>query len=300
MIQRIGYACINLHLKPRGFKTCRLNSVYKYGINYLRDKIMNNLLLTKDILKWNIKNEIFMYRVTSGLLPLVTHPDILKDFKWRWYEDEEMHVHMQDIQEIVKKNNIRLSMHPDQFTVLNSLNESVVKSSVAYLQYHYKILKKLGGSDIIIHTGGVYQDKKESIKRFIQNFYGLDQNIQNMLRLENDHASYNVDEVLYISSQTGLPMILDIHHHTCNHERNLNEEDMIKINDTWKNTGFIPKMHISSGKMSINDKRHHDHIRREDLKKLVTLIGKLDIDLMVEAKKKDRAVLKIKREMDDL
>lgn len=172
MIKRIGYACINLHLKPRGFKECRLNSVYKYGIEYLRDKIINNIVLTKDILKWNIENEIFMYRVTSTLFPLVNHPD--------------------------------------QFTVLNSLNEKVVKNSIVYLQYHYEVLKNLGGSDIIIHTG------------------------------------------------------------------------------------VIPKMHISSGKMGINDRRHSDYIKFEDFQNLTRIIEKIDVDLMVEAKKKDEAILRIK------
>lgn len=294
MIKKIGYACINLHLKPRGFKDCRLNSVYKYGMNYLRDKIINNLVLTKDILEWNIENKIFMYRVTSTLFPLVNHPDIIKDFKWRWQEDEEIQMYMKEIRRIVEKNHIRLSMHPDQFTVLNSLNEKVVKNSMDYLQHHYEVLKNLGGTDIIIHTGGVYGDKQASMERFIRCFYQLDESIQKMLRLENDDVSYNVGDVLCINNKTRIPIVLDFHHYRCNHETELNKDHIIKINDTWEKTGLIPKMHISSGKTSPDDKKHSDYIKYEDLEALIRMIGNIDVDLMIEAKKKDKAVLRIK------
>lgn len=293
MIKKIGYACINLNLKPRGFNDCRLNSVYKYGLNYLRDKIINNLILTKDILDWNIENGIFMYRITSKLLPLASHPDIIKDFEWHWHDDKEIHMYMKEIKDTVEKNHIRLSIHPDQFTVLNSLNEKVVKNSMDYLKYQYEVLKNLGGLDMIIHTGGVYGDKNASINRFIKNFYKLDETIQNMIRLENDDVSYNIDDVLYISSKTLIPIVLDIHHDRCNHEKDLNEDDIIKVNATWEKTGLIPKMHISSGKTHITDKRHSDYVRFEDFENIIKIIGTIDADLMVEAKKKDEAALKL-------
>ncbi|MCT4595125.1 MAG: UV DNA damage repair endonuclease UvsE [Anaeromicrobium sp.] len=293
MIKRIGYACINTNLKPRTFKDCRLNSVYKYGIEYLRDKIIDNLILIKDILRWNMGNNIFMYRVTSRLLPLVTHPDMLRDFNWRWQKDEEILRHMEEIKIIVGKYNIRLSMHPDQFTVINSLNENVVRNSVINLQYHYEILEKLGGNDMIIHTGGVYGNKEWAIKRFIENYNKLSEKIKGPIRLENDDKSYNIDDVIYISSKTSIPIVLDIHHHNCNNTRELTKEDIIRIKHTWKNTGLNPKIHISSGKNGIKDRKHDDYIKKEDLLNLLELIGEVNIDLMVEAKKKDEAALKV-------
>lgn len=293
MIKKIGYACINLHLKPRTFNDCRLNSVYKYGLNYLRDKIINNLVLTKDILDWNIENGIFMYRITSKLLPLVNHPDIINDFKYHWQDDEEIFMYMKKIKDTVKNNDIRLSIHPDQFTVLNSLNEKVVKNSIDYLQCQYEMLKNLSGSDIIIHTGGVYGNKNSSIDRFIKNFSKLDEHVQKMIRLENDDVSYNIDDVLFISSKTSIPVVLDIHHDRCNHEKDLTKDDIIKINDTWKKTKLIPKMHISSGKTDFTDKKHSDYIRIEDFENLIKILENIDTDLMVEAKKKDEAVLKL-------
>ncbi|MEG0371906.1 MAG: UV DNA damage repair endonuclease UvsE, partial [Clostridium sp.] len=219
MIKRIGYACINNNLRPKHFQECRLNSVYKYGIDYLRNKIVSNLKLIKDIIEWNVSNGIYMYRVTSTLLPLVEHPDILRDFKWRWEEDQEILSIMDSIKYIVKQNSIRLSMHPDQFTVLNSIKESVVENSINYVNHHYKILTLLGGNDIIIHTGGVYGDKPSAINRFIEVYRNLEKETREMLRLENDDVSFNIDDVLYISEKTSIPIVLDIHHHQCNKER---------------------------------------------------------------------------------
>lgn len=293
MIKNIGYACINNNLKPRTFQQCRINSIYKYGIEYLKNKVINNLDLTRDIIKWNIDNNIFMYRVTSTLLPLVEHPDILRDFSWNWKEDETIIKLMDEIKEIVEKNNIRLSMHPDQFTVLNSINNNVVENSIKYLNFHYEILRRLGGKDIIIHTGGVYGDKNAAIERFIHVYNNLNLNVKKMVRLENDDVSFNIDDVMYISEKTSVPVVLDIHHHKCNQKRNIAYEDIIKINNKWKNINMIPKMHISSGKTGVYDRSHSDYIKHDDIETLMNLINDIDIDLMIEAKEKDNSALEV-------
>jgi len=293
MINRVGYACINNSLKPRGFQECRLSSIYKQGIDYLRSKIINNLQLTKEILEWNVENEIFMYRATSNLLPLVGHPEILRDFHWRWEEDQEIRERFDEIKNIVQKNRIRLSLHADQFMVLNSLNEKVVDNSIKYLIAQYQQLILLGGVDIIIHTGGVYGDKNKSLERFINVFRELPEGIQRTLRLENDDISFNLDDVLYVNEKTGIPIVLDVHHHRCNMESEINHQDIIKINEGWKDTGLIPKMHISSGKSDDYDKRHSDYIAEDDITAFIDLIGDIDVDLMVEAKEKEQAALNL-------
>lgn len=294
MINRIGYACINTSLE-NNFRDCRLNSIYTQGISYLKDIIIHNLNLTKEILLWNVENNIFMYRATSKMIPFATHKDILKDFSFRWYEDEDILNSLNDIKNIVLENNIRLSMHPDHFTVLNSPKDQIISNSLENLTYHKDLLEMMSGSDLIIHTGGVYSDKSLSIKRFIDTFNSLPIGISKYLRLENDDISYSLKDVIKISKICGIPIVLDIHHHNCKNDDNLDIKDLIPdIANSWYSTNLFPKCHISTGIDSYKDRRHADYISPGDFFAFCDITSNITVDLMVEAKMKELAVLNLK------
>ncbi len=294
MINRIGYACINTSIE-KNFKDCRLASIYKNDISFLKEIILHNLNLTKETLLWNIDKNIFMYRASSKLIPFSTHSDILRDYEFRWYVDDDILKVLADIKKIVLENNIRLSMHPDQFTVLNSLKEDVVKKSIINLEFHQKLLEHMGGTDLIIHTGGVYGNKTEAMKRFVNTYNNLDININKYLRLENDDVSYTLSDVISISKTCGIPILLDIHHHNCNNGGIYNIKPLINyIKDSWNSTGTIPKCHISSGLSNYKDKRHADYISPADFFSFCELTEDIKVDLMVEAKFKELAVLELK------
>lgn len=294
MINRIGYACINTSLE-NNFKDCRLNSIYTNGIPYLKDIILHNLNLTKETLLWNVENNILMYRATSKMIPFATHKDILKDFSFRWYADKNIVNTLNEIKDIVIKNNIRLSMHSDQFTVLNSPKKQVVSNSIQNLIYHKELLDMMAGSDLIIHTGGVYGDKSLAIERFIDTFNSLPIDISKYLRLENDDVSYSLKDVLKISNLCGIPIVLDIHHHNCKNDGHLDIKDLIPdIANSWYNTNLFPKCHISTGIDSYKDKRHADYISPGDFFSFCDITSSITIDLMVEAKMKELAVLNLK------
>lgn len=298
MINKVGYACINEHFKPETFKSCRLKTIKEKGIKHLRTIILHNLNLTYKILNWNIENNIFMYRATSDLMPLVTHKEILELHDWRWFYDDEILERLTSINEFVMKNQIRLSMHPDQFTVLNSPREKVVKASIDYLEYHEKLLSFMGGSDVIIHVGGVYGEKAESIKRFVKQYHILSEEIKHLLRIENDDKSYTIFDVLEISELTGIKVVFDYHHHRCLNGVKVTNELIQHIENTW--LGQIPKMHISSGKTALNDRRHHDYISVEDSRILSDIYSFHSVDVMVEAKKKELAALKLMSDLNHI
>lgn len=294
MINRIGYACINTSI-DNNFKDCRLASIYKQGIPFLKDIILHNLTLTKETLLWNIDKNILMYRASSKLIPFSTHSDILRDYEFRWFEDSDILKLLGEIKKIVLENDIRLSMHPDQFTVLNSFKEDVVDKSILNLEYHEKLLTSMGGTDLIIHTGGVYGDKSEAIKRFITTYNSLDKNIRKHLRLENDDVSYTLSDVIAISKTCGIPVLLDIHHHNCNNGGVYNIKSLMNyIKDSWDSTGLLPKCHISTGITDYKDKRHADYISPADFFSFCELTEDIKVDLMVEAKLKEMAVLELK------
>lgn len=76
---RLGYACISNTLNITSSSTLTYKNYLKLNkkANTKLDKIIkSNFKNLKEILKYNIKNEIYFYRMTSKLIPLGTHPDV--------------------------------------------------------------------------------------------------------------------------------------------------------------------------------------------------------------------------------
>lgn len=287
---KLGYACINESLKNK-FRTCRLKTFRENGQEIIKELTLYNLSITLDNIKWNIENEIMMYRLTSELVPFATLPEM----NWKWWEDKDVLQITNEIGKLQEKYDLRLTMHPGQYSVINSPKKDVVERAILDLKYHQKLLSLINGTDMIIHTGGEYGNKEESKKRFIQVYKTLDHEIKKMLRLENDDKIFTVEDVLEISKNCGIPICFDIHHHNCNPAKNDIKELIGEVIKTWESTDLIPKMHISSGKTGKKDRSHHDYISLEDFQSLMDLIKKYETDVMFESKKKDLSVLKIKQ-----
>ncbi|MEN3014641.1 MAG: hypothetical protein ABDH21_01075 [bacterium] len=124
----------------------------------------------------------------------------------------------------------------------NSPNQKVVEQSIRELEYHTFILDTLEtdlNSIIIIHVGGVYENKQKAIERFISTIEKYP-GIKKRLTIENDDKLYSVRDVLEISKQIKIPVVFDYYHHLLN----FSEFDLYELINTWK--GRIPKFHISS------------------------------------------------------
>jgi len=295
---RLGYACINESLKGK-FRTCRIQTFRTEGEEKIKELTLHNFQLTLDIVKWNIEHDIFFYRLSSDLVPFGSHDEM----KWEWWEDSDVRMITDEIKGLQEKYNLRLSMHPGQYSVLNSPKEQVVSNCIKDLEYHVKILKLIGGSDMILHTGGEYGNKEEAKKRFIENYNLLSDDIRYYLRLENDDKIYTVRDVFDIHEKCGIPVCFDIHHHMCNSFEGDLKQELTNVWKTWEGIEWIPKVHISTGKTSKTDRSHHDYISEEDFDALIKLIDKQDVDIMFESKKKDLSVLpfiKKRRERVDL
>lgn len=286
---RLGYACINTELKSI-FRTCRVATVEAQGTGVIKDLTMQNLQLTLDILRWNLSNDIFFYRASSSIVPLSTHP--VND--WIWWEDQDVLFLASQIHELVTTHQVRVSMHPGQYTVLNSPKEDVVRRSVEDLEYHDRLLTLLGGNDIILHVGGAYGDKEQAKIRFAENYAKLSDSIKAKLRLENDDKTFTLRDALDVSKMCGIPICFDIHHHNCNNDGE--PVDFAEVLKTWEGFG-VPKIHISTGKEGFTDLRHHDFVSEEDFHQLLTLLNGTDADIMFEAKLKEQSVLPFVREL---
>lgn len=295
---RLGYVAIALTLELTASKTINYTNYQKLNENdrilKLDSIIKENFNNLKQILKYNIKNNIHFYRLSHNIIPLATHDSVNFDYINPYKKEFET------IGTIIKLYNIRTDTHPDQFCVLNSLNQKVLNNSIKILNFHYNIFKamKINGKTIL-HVGGAYNNKEKAIKRFITNFKKLDKHIQNMIILENDDKVFNIKDTLYICETLNIPMILDYHHYKCNNEGENIKDYLDRILKTWNNQKLNPKMHFSSPKNKREFRSHSYYIDAKDFIDFLEMIKEYnkDIDIMLECKGKDMALFKLVREL---
>lgn len=290
---RFGYACICESLEG-----VTSSSSYTYT-SFLKERdfskldqtIRSNLDDLEKIIDYNIKNNIHFYRLSSKIIPLATKEDVSFDYisKYQDYYDR--------IGKKIKNSKMRVDFHPDQFCVLNSVKEEVVLNSIEILKYHYRVLEALHIENkvIVLHVGSNTFGKKNSLTRFIKQFLLLPDYLKEAIVIENDDKVFNIEDCLYLNRQIGVPVVLDFHHHLCNH--NTLEIDYFSIFSTWKNIN--PKIHFSSPKNKTKKefRYHHEYI---DLKMFLEFLTQIkgfsyDIDIMIEAKKKDEALFRLVR-----
>lgn len=267
------------------------------GLSKIDSIIQNNLDSLYEILKYNKSNDIHFYRITSNLIPLAT----LKEVKFDY-----INPYLDKYKKIGKYANmfsIRIDAHPDQFCVLNSISPSVVNSSIDILKYQRKLFMAFGliNPKLILHIGSSTGGKSSGITRFINNFRTLDSDIQKMIILENDDKVFNISDVLNVSKELNIPMVLDYHHYVCNNNNESLEECLPKIFSTWDNEYFPPKVHFSSPKFKSkkNNRAHSDFIDCKEFIKFLEIAKKYttNLDIMIEAKGKDFALFKLVREL---
>ena len=282
---KIGYPCINRTLACRGNKTFRLAS---YSKDRFIETVSNNLDCLQQILSFNLDHNILFFRISSDIIPFASHPVLTVDWKLLFNDK------LQEIGQFIKENNLRISMHPDQFIVLNSKRNEVVQRSIQELEYHASFLDSLGldtSSKIQLHVGGVYGEKEKSMNRFVTHFDLLPTSVRKRLVIENDERSYTAHDCLQLSKQLHIPVLFDILHHQIN---NLNEplQNIFRlITDTWKKRDGIPMVDYSSQELNEKIGKHATHINPNDFINFLRSLNSIDIDIMLEIKDKEKSAL---------
>jgi len=289
----LGYACINMSL---GKNVTTNRSMVKRtfnekGLDYVSELALAN---SKDVIKilvWNKNNNIKFFRLSSALVPWGDGLDLttLKDY-------DEISIALRRAGDYAKANGIRITSHPGPFVVLTSPKENVVEAAIKDLELHGKIFDLLGLSQtpynkINIHCNGVYGDKLSAMDRFCENYLRLSDSVKKRLTVENDDKAtmYNVKDLMYIHNKINIPIVFDYHHHTFN-TGDLTEEEALKLAiTTWGD--ITPVVHYSESKAlheennKLKPQAHSDYI-----KSLPNTYG-LNVDIMVEAKAKELAIL---------
>ncbi len=283
---KIGYPCINRSIGCTANSTFRLAS---YSEEKIREKIQNNLECLSRILEFNADRGLLFFRISSDLIPFASHP--VCQFEWRAVFSREL----ESIGRYIKKNRMRISMHPDQFVVLNSKREDVVANSVLELEYHRGLLDAMGldgDAKIQIHVGGVYGDRDGSINRFISSCNSLGEGIKRRLVIENDDRNYGVKNCLRISGETGVPVLLDVFHHEC---LNSGEplKDVLRLTAaTWGGRDGSLMVDYSLQARGKRKGTHAESMAGSKFKSFLRETEGFDFDLMLEIKDKEKSALK--------
>ena len=300
---RLGYVAIAKRLgkKVTSSSTVTYKNFSKIiGENNRKEKLkavtLSNLNDLERIIKYNIENNIHFYRITSALIPLVTHPEV-----GYWGHREIFKKEFQHIGKLIRESKMRVDTHPDEFNVLNSIKPNVVENTKINLLNQVQWFEDLSYPEgkMVIHVGGATGGKEKGLERFAENFKTFPDNIKSRLIIENDDKTYTAKEVLYLCNILNIPMVLDIHHHNCNN----NGEDITNflsdVFDTWNNEILPPKLHFSTPREFENDRRHADYI---DAISFIEFLEKAkeynrDIDIMLECKEKDEALHKLREDI---
>ena len=291
---KIGYACINMTMgKHVTTNRAMIKKTFNAkGLDYVSELALKNSADIIKILEWNRLNGIYFFRLSSAIIPWGDHIDLtqLKDYK-------EIKAELKKAGDYAKFWNMRINSHPGPFCVLTSPNETVVSNTIADLELHGKIFDMMGLSktpynNINIHCNGVYGDKHSAMDRFIANFKRCSNSVKKRLTIENDDkgSMYSVKDLMYIHKKTGIPIVFDYHHHQfCTGD--LSEEQALKLAATTWPIGITQEVHYSESK------RLHENNPKEKPQAHSLYINslpntyELDVDIMVEAKAKELAIL---------
>ena len=233
------------------------------------------------------------FRINSQILPCKTHPEV--GYRIQELPDADKIVGLfQECGEYARTHQLRASFHPDQFVVLSSPREDVVDKSLEELEYQAEVAEWVGADVVNIHGGGGYGDKPAALDRFARSLDRVSSRVRERLTVENDDRTYSPEELLPLCQKEGIPLVYDVHHHRCLPDSldiaTATQEAMA----TWNRE---PMFHISSPKEGWDGKqpqKHHDYI---DFLDFPHEWLDQEITIEVEARAKERAVLKLQAEL---
>lgn len=258
--------------------------------------IASNLAALDAALAYNARNGIRLFRISSDVIPFGSSP--VNQLDWT----ADFAPQLAALGAKAHRSGMRLSMHPGQYTVLNSPDAGVVERAVADLVYHAAFLDALGldaSAKIVLHVGGVYGDKPAALDRFARAYEKLPPYVRRRLVIENDDRLFTAHDVLELSRRTGAPVVFDTLHHELNHKAG--GPSWIDLLDaaqaTWKREDGPQKIHYAQQAPGRRPGSHSDTIAIDAFlafhRELAAHRGPHDMpDIMLEVKDKNISTLK--------
>ena len=299
-MSQLGYACINMHLSdlPKSQRVTTNRSMIKRtfqerGLPYASELALANCRDLLTILKWNDKHDIRFFRISSDIFPWASEYKLsdLPDF-------DAICDALQDAGDYIEDQGHRITSHPGPFNKLTSPNEQVIQNTIRDLEIHGELFDMLGLSrtpynKLNIHVGAHYNDKSMALANFNRNFHRLSDAVKSRLTVENDDkASLYSTKELYdnVYQEIGIPIVHDIHHHKFCTGGLEDEEAMLYAAMTWGDV--TPVVHYSESRsIEHNDPKIKPQAHSDYVYDYIDTHG-LDVDVMIEAKAKELALLR--------
>lgn len=287
---RYGYACINSTLRDEDVRTNKDMKKATFegddDLEYTAELCIRNLKGLLEVLEWNIQHDIKVFRITSMPFPWFTE----------WRIDDlpavklaQIHSYAREIRELVNEHDIRLTMHPGHYCCLASPTDSTYQNAVDSLEAHGRFMNLLQLEQspynaINIHIGGTYDDKHDTLDRFIERYNELLPCVKNRLVVENDDTAsqFSVSDLYLQCKRNSLPITFDYHHHKFNDGGLTTTQARILAAQTWPDD-VTPLVHYSES--------HPDKDRPQAHSEYVDELPDGDFDCIVESKGKEQAVL---------
>ena len=268
----------------------------KYSDEYVRSIYVHNTKMLRDVLRKVAASGIKLFRVSSAMFPL---SDKVKRETW---DNDEVRLHLAEAGKYAIEKNIRLTTHPGQFCVLSSDSDSVVDKAIVELEHHAWMFDAMGMPRTPYAAINIHGGKSGRSDRLVDAIKSLPIASRSRLTLENCETCYSVIDLLPVSMKTGVPIVWDSHHHVFNDAELSLAEAADATDETWPK-GVKPLQHISNTTPgmeggSFTDRRKHSdmihYIPEPQLKRLRSGL----VDLEVEAKLKNFAVLEMPKKFD--
>ena len=262
------------------------------------------------------RHGIRMYRMTAALAPYATHPD-LPQFH---HQVDECGAELAELGARARAAGVRLSTHPSQYIVLNSEDPGIRAGAARDVELQAALLDAMGTGPeavCVLHVGGAAGGLPAAMDRFEAGLETVSERARERLVIENDDRTFSLADVMKLHRRTGLRVVWDILHHHCNDPEDIPDREALELAlSTWT-PPVMPKIHFSSPKTAMEERKrrvgrrverswvlpqlraHADVIDPIAFEHFVreTAAG-LEFDVMLEAKAKDLALLRLRAQLE--
>ncbi|HHW85232.1 MAG TPA: UV DNA damage repair endonuclease UvsE [Chloroflexi bacterium] len=272
-----------------------------------------SLAYLRDIFEYLHRRQIRFYRLAGQLAPYLTHPDLPAFHR----QLEECTTELASTGDLIRAYGLRVTLHPAHYVQLNAPDSWLVRRAEEELGVAASLLEAMGldrDAVIVVHVGGVHGNATAGRERFVARFVALPENVRRRLVLEHDDRRYSFEDALWIHRRTGIPVVLDALHLRCLNPAGRTLADALPVAlATWP-PDCRPKIHFSSPRTALRAVRTSQGTRLQpplpnqhsdfldpfafiDLLHLAQQLHLRPFDVMLEAKAKDLALLRLREQL---